>query len=213
MLIEIPGEETRVKADLLATRLRESLSDLKVRITRPTRMAELRITGLDDSIGQADVAVAIGKLGDASWLDVKTGEIRRTQRGMGTMWARCPLEAAIKVAEHGRITVGWSSARVELLKRRPLQCFRCLALGHVRTKCPSLVDRSQACHNCGVEGHVARNCRAPLNCPVCVERGFDSKHRAGSDGCRPVPPNRISPVRVDQAERRTAYVGPHSNDL
>jgi len=91
---------------LLANRLRETLADLKVRVSRPSRMTELRIVGLDDSITQADVALAIGKIGDASWLDVKISNIRRTGRGMGAMWARCPLEAAIKVAERGRITVG-----------------------------------------------------------------------------------------------------------
>jgi len=150
------------------------------------------------------VALAIGKIGGASWLDIKVGEVRRTQRGMGMVWVCCPLEAAIKVAECGRLAVGWSSARVELLKRRPLQCFKCLAVGHVRNRCPSQADRSSACHNCGLDGHVARSCRDPLRCPVCVERSLDAAHRAGSEGCRPVPPGRFSPTRAGSAERRAA---------
>jgi len=150
-----------------------------VRVTRPVRMGELRISGLDDSITKTDVALAIGTIWNTSWMEVKTGEIRRTQRGMGVLWVRCPLDAAIKVTEAGRITVDWSSARVELLKRRPLQCFRCLAIGHVRTQCPSAIDRSAACHNCGKDGHRARECRDRSNCPVCAERGLDAAHRAG----------------------------------
>jgi len=186
MLIEIPGEGTKEKADELAARLKTALADMDVRVTRPMRVAELKISGLDDSINKTDVAIALGEAGETSWLQIKVGDIRRTPRGLGIMWARCPLEAAIKVAEVGRLTVGWSSARVELLKRRPLQCYRCLAVGHVRTRCPGLINRSGACHNCGREGHKARECRLVARCPVCEERGLDTGHRAGAEGCRPV---------------------------
>jgi len=114
---------------------------------------------------------------------------------------RCPLEAAIRVAEQGRLAVE-SSAPVELLRRRPLQCFRCLAVRHVRTRCPSQIDRSGACHNCGHDAHVARTCRVPSNCPVCSERGLDAAHRAGSKGCRLVPPGRFSPTRGRKMGKR-----------
>jgi len=85
MLIEIPGEGTKEKADELANRLKTALSDMNVRVTRPMRLAELRISGLDDSISKTDVAIAICEAGGTSWLQIKMGEIRRTQRGMGIM--------------------------------------------------------------------------------------------------------------------------------
>jgi len=69
---------------------------MEVRVTRPIRMAELKISGLDDFITKTDVALAIGTVRNTSWMEVKTSEITRTQRGMGILWARCPLEAAIK---------------------------------------------------------------------------------------------------------------------
>jgi len=116
MVIEIPGEDTKQKANELARRLTSALSDLNVRVARPVRTAELRVSGLNDSISREDVALALGEIGGTSWLEIRTVEIRRNQRGMGVMWASCPLEAAIKVAEAGRVTVGWSSARMELLK-------------------------------------------------------------------------------------------------
>jgi len=195
MLIEIPGEGTKEKSDELATRLKVALADLNVRVTRLMRLAELKISGLVDSITKTDVAIALGEAGETSWLQIKVGEIRRTQRGLDIMWARCPLEAAIKVAEIGRLMIGWSSARVELLKRRPLQCYRCLAVGHVKTRCPGLVDRSMACHNCGRDGHKARECRLAARCPVCEERGLDASHRAGAEGCRPVVGGRPPPPK------------------
>jgi len=204
VVIEIPGEDNKQKADELARRLDSALSDLNVRVARPVRMTELRVSGLDDSISREDVALALGEVGGASWLEIKTGEIRRNQRGMGAMWASCPLETTIKVAGAGRIAVGWSSARVELLRRRPLRCFRCLAAGHVRTRCPSAVDRSMACHNCGQVGHLLRECRSAPKCPACEERGLDIGHRIGGEHCRPIPPGRSPAIREGAAERRTA---------
>jgi len=83
---------------------------MNVRVTRPVRLAELRISGLDDSISRADMALAIEEAGGASWLDIKTGEIRRNQRRMGAMWASCPLDAAIRCdrswAVKGRLVFG-----------------------------------------------------------------------------------------------------------
>jgi len=88
------------------------------------------------------------------------------------------------MAEAGWLTVGWSLTRVELLRRRPLLCYCCLAVDHVRTRCPGLVDRSMACHNCGKDGHKTRKCRLAARCPVCEERGLEAGHRAGAQGCR-----------------------------
>jgi len=112
---------------------------------------------------------------------------------MRILWAHCPLEATIKVAEAGRLIVGWSSARVELLRRRPLQCFRCLAVRHVRTRCPNIIDRSAVCYNCGKDGHMARDCRAVPSCPICADY-------------RPVPPGRPL-TREEKTERRSVSVG------
>jgi len=86
VLIEIPSEKTKDKADELAKRLQLTLADIEVKVTRPMRMGKIRISGLDDSfITSVDVALAIGKVGNVSWLDIKTSEIRCTQRGMGTL--------------------------------------------------------------------------------------------------------------------------------
>lgn len=43
MLLEVPGEGSAAKADLLAARLREALADTGARIARPVKCEELRI--------------------------------------------------------------------------------------------------------------------------------------------------------------------------
>jgi len=156
-----------------------------------------------------DVALAIGETGGSSWLEVKVGEIRRTQRGtVGVLWARCPLEAAIKVAEAGRLMVGWFSARVELLRRRYrlLQCFRCLAVGHVRNRCPRSIEEQlvtivvakvtwRGNVGLGPDARFAKNGDWML---VIVR---------GREGCRPVVPVRSPQSRAESAVRRPAGPG------
>jgi len=68
------------KADLLANKIKEELADLNVRVTRPVRTGELRISGLNDSVTGPDVALVIGKEGGTFWIDVKTGKIRLTRK-------------------------------------------------------------------------------------------------------------------------------------
>ncbi|KYN06984.1 hypothetical protein ALC62_02060 [Cyphomyrmex costatus] len=80
----------------------------------------------------------------------------------------------------GRIRVGWVSARVQFLPVRPLQCFKCMELGHVRVSCTSAVVRSGACYTSGATGHFASSCVEPLRCPACAESGLFAAHRIDS---------------------------------
>lgn len=159
-----------------------------VRVSRPVKLAEMRIKGFDESVKAEEIANELAKVGGCGPNDITVGRLRMAQRGLGVAWVRCPLTAANKVADLGRITVEWSQCRAELLDVRPLQCFRCLEKGHVREKCSSLIDRSDCCYNCGGKGHRAKDCREPPRCPICKDLGRPANHRVGSAKC--TPPNR-----------------------
>ncbi|XP_011707939.1 PREDICTED: uncharacterized protein LOC105462786 [Wasmannia auropunctata] len=185
VVIELPGEDSSPAADVLASRLRETLHDTGVKIGRPMLRGDLRLSGIDASVQPNELAEAVANTGGCNVENVKMGSFRITRNGMRTVWLQCPLWAATKLAELGNLRVGWSTSRVELLKQRPLQCFKCFAVGHVRDRCPSKVDRSGNCFNCGESGHVARNCGKPPSCSVCKERNLRHDHRAGLDVCQP----------------------------
>jgi len=53
-----------------------------------------------------------------------------TRNGLDIVVVSCPLETALKLMEEDKLQVGWSLARVEMLRRRSFQCFKYLALGH-----------------------------------------------------------------------------------
>lgn len=116
--------------------------------------------------------------------DVKSSEIRWMRNGLGTAWVKCPLEAANKIVEHGKLKVGWTIARVELFKNRPLQCFNCWAFGHVGYACTSSANRKNHCYFCGNKGHASRVCMAEKpDCLLCRENKLKSNHRLGSVMC------------------------------
>ncbi|XP_073949067.1 uncharacterized protein [Choristoneura fumiferana] len=184
-IMEIPGTTSGDKADALAKKLVEVTDPTVVRVSRPIKCAELRISGLDESVLSTDVVTAVAHVGGCAEAEIRPGEIIYGRSGLGTVWLRCPVPAAKKVVEAGRLLVGWVSAQVKLLDARPLRCFRCLEVGHVKAKCKAAVDRSLLCYRCGCPGHVASACAAAPHCVLCAEAGLAANHKVGSKACNP----------------------------
>lgn len=182
ILIEIQGSDGAVKADTLASKLTEAVGD-QVVVARPVTRAELRFIGLDDSVTPEEIQDLVAEAGDCSPQDVKVGQMREMPNGLNTAWVLCPLAAALKVAKKEKVRIGWTTARVVLLRKRPTQCFKCWRFGHVRFACSYPEDRSAACFNCGRTGHSSRTCGLPPHCVLCHEAGRDSGHRLGSTQC------------------------------
>ncbi|KAL0839977.1 hypothetical protein ABMA28_015304 [Loxostege sticticalis] len=138
-LLEIPGASSGDKADAFAAKLREVLPADQVRVSRPTVTADVRVSGLDDSVTKVEVADAVLKATGCSADAVRVGEIRQTYTGGATI-VRVPVAVAKTLAK-GRLLVGWVSAQVKVLARKPLKCYRCLEAGHVSAQCTCETDR------------------------------------------------------------------------
>lgn len=183
-MLQVSGAARQERADKLAAKLREVLKPEDARVSRPTVTAELRVEGLDDSVTPEEVVAAIARNGGCPPDNVVAGEIRSGVDGLGTVWVRCPVAAANKAADGGRLLVGWVSARVKLLPKRAVQCFRCLEKGHVRAQCTAQIDRSELCFRCGRPGHRAAQCSGAPNCSLCAAAGKRSEHRLGGKACK-----------------------------
>lgn len=182
LLIEVSGENSKEKAEELVTQLRTMLKDSAV-VSCPTKKRELRVIGFDESVTAEEIIETLCRIGGCYTVDIKTGPIRTMANGLGMVWAQLPAVAAAKVAEEGRIRIGWTVARVELLKVRPLQCYRCWTFGHVQSTCRSIVNRRGACFKCGQQGHVASTCKNATHCAVCHDSGLEASHRLGGPQC------------------------------
>lgn len=183
-IIEIPGKTSGAAADRLAEKLRGLVGDV-ADISRPTKMAEVKVSGLDESASPEAVKAIIVEKGGCSAEQVKPGTIRFSNSGSGAIIVRCPVTAARAIVAAGRIQVGWSLATVEALEALPLRCFKCMAIGHTRALCPSPVDRSNLCYRCGKEGHISRECAAEPWCSVCSSARRPEGHIMGGPACNP----------------------------
>ncbi|XP_072755734.1 uncharacterized protein [Anoplolepis gracilipes] len=103
------------------------------------------------------------------------------------MWIKLSLAAAIEVSKIGKLRLGWTIARAELLNAKLLQCYRCWSFGHVQARCTSQTDRRDLCFRCGAEGHRAAECGNQLRCVLCDSVGKDAVHRIGAVNCGSVP--------------------------
>lgn len=205
ILVEIMGPDGKDKANALATRLKEVLTEVDAVVSRPTVKGELRIIGIDDSVICEEVREAVASIGGCDLEEIRTGDMREMPNGLYTIWVQCPLAAAIRVGKEGRIRIGWTIARAELLRARPLQCYRCWEYGHVKSRCRSSNDRSAACYRCGGSGHMARQCTTVPRCVVCHDKGRDGKHRMGSAACA------VGKKGIGKPARRTGTTDPINN--
>ncbi|XP_045457909.1 uncharacterized protein LOC123668161 [Melitaea cinxia] len=194
-MLEIPGSDKEEKADRLASRLREALSDVAT-VVRPVKTAQVRISGLDRPRRCASRAWMTRPL-PRGWRRRSrrrhrptsarsVGAIRSGFGGMGSTVVTCPVSVAKALTEGGRLLIGWSSVRVSALEALPMRCFKCMGLGHTRPKCPASVDRGDLCFKCGNAGHKVASCpeKTP-RCVVCAEGGKPSGHIMCGRRCRP----------------------------
>lgn len=203
-IIEILGVNAAEKADKLAEKLSLVLGP-EVTISRPCLKGEIRIVGLDDTVSPEEVIAVISELGGCLNTDIKVGSIRMMANGLGVVWAQCPLAAANRVSAKNKIRIGWTTARVELLPARLVQCFRCWKFGHTKYNCGSQTDLSNKCFRCGESGHAARHCEASPKCVVCETEKLDSAHRYGSINCS-FKPGPSATNMINPSNRRTEEV-------
>lgn len=96
----------------------------------------------------------------------------------------------------------WASIRLKTLVPWPLQCYRCLEIGHVRMKYSGHADRSGRCFCSKKLGHKALSCvvDAP-KCPVCTDYVWPPNYWLGNKiRCHP------KKKKGDEVQPRSAII-------
>lgn len=143
------------------------------------------------------------EMGECEYDEISIGDIRPMRLFM--TWARCPLTAAVKIANNGKLKIGWSIVRAELLEARPKQCYKCWEFGHTKGVYKSEIDRSALCFKCGKADHSYRECSNELHCIICVQEGIEANHRIGSFRCKASKKftnNNVGNPRSNKTQRR-----------
>lgn len=183
-LIEIPGAGNDRVADELAAKIEGIIGDVAT-VHRPTKTADLRVTGFDESVTAEDVRTAVVLKTGCAADQVKVGPIRLLPNGSGSVLMRCPVTTAGTLVKAGKILVGWSAAHIKALDPQPMRCYRCMGTGHTRALCPSPVDRGDLCFRCSKPGHRASQCEAEPFCSVCKAAKRPAGHVMGGHACAP----------------------------
>ena len=103
--------DTEKAADGLAARLR-SLGDERVTISRPERMASIKITNVDITLSDEELAEEISRMSGCPTDKISAKIMRGPQYKIGLAWIRCPAKFAADMAEMGMVTVGWTQGPV-----------------------------------------------------------------------------------------------------
>lgn len=140
IIIEVPGPQGKQLVDSLRNNLDAAIGD-DAKVYNPIATRELRLRGIEPFTTQEEILMELEAIGGLPRRDFKVSDIVSMKDGMGMTWITCPLQAAVKIAEKGVLTLGWTRVKIDLLKKRPIQCYKCWRYGHVRTGCRSDIDR------------------------------------------------------------------------
>ncbi|XP_050493834.1 uncharacterized protein LOC126875153 [Bombus huntii] len=192
LLFEIPGQDARSEASRLAERMAATLKDLPAKVTVRRRTAELRVTGLEDSVTPEEVAAAVAEAGDCQADKVNVGVIRSAPRGLESVWLRCPLTAARKISR-GR--GAWSRVTCAgIAHRRPT--------GALVPMCPVCADLGMpASHHMGSPAckPPARKRRTAQEAKTISGNGGDAAKRKET-----IPPS-TDPMRDRREDREGGH--------
>lgn len=186
LVMEISGGDAASKADRLAAKITEVMTDENVRIVRPSKRISIKIIGFDEATNKEELIEEMVKICECEKQNMRISEVRRTTRGIGFAWITCSLDVAIKLLETNKARIGWTMVRFEMANSRPMRCFKCLEAGHSKYNCRSAIDRSGNCFNCGEMGHTANNCVNRPSCMICIQYNKPHRHRMGGNECHPI---------------------------
>ncbi|XP_020292077.1 uncharacterized protein LOC109858840 [Pseudomyrmex gracilis] len=132
MLLQVPGPGETEKASKALERVEG------VRFTRPVKHAEVRVRDVVPPLIPKDIGAALAAAGGCQPGEIRTGLVRSSPTGYGTLWTRLPLRAARKVVEGKRIEVRWFSLPVEALEAQRKKYRQFLVMPSLPT--PMLIE-------------------------------------------------------------------------
>lgn len=181
LILDKASKENTAK---FCTAIKSSLGE-EAAIESRVQQVTLEIKDLDETITKEEIVEALQR--DLNKTDVKIDAIKTIRKAYGgtqTALVNLPVETAKKLAEIGKLRIGWVVCRVRELII-PTKCYRCWHYGHLAKNCKSDVDRSTSCIKCGKQGHKADKCNSKPHCILCSESKGEkaSEHIAGSSRC------------------------------
>ncbi|VVC42054.1 Zinc finger, CCHC-type [Cinara cedri] len=155
--------KTAEEAEKLSGRLQSAVGEM-AKIGRPVRTTPVLIANVPDWMedGEVEDHIRATDLGVAG-VSVR---IRENVGGGKVALLDVPMDVASRLAEVGKVKIGWSLCRVRLLERRKPLCHRCQKPGHFKAECAE-PEAVKQCYRCRRSGHLIKDCpgRPPVDRP------------------------------------------------
>jgi len=101
VIIEIVGPEGAVKANTLASRLRNIIGDSAV-VSRPVVKADLKISDFDESVLKDEIITVLTESGECLASDIRVGSFRPMRNGLTMTWVQCPSLGSVENLAKGK---------------------------------------------------------------------------------------------------------------
>jgi hypothetical protein len=82
------------------------LDPTTVKVAAPTRRAELRVVGIDVSMGKEELRQTLASAAGCGIAEVQVGEIGTSRDGLGSAYVKCPVAGAHKIARAEYVALG-----------------------------------------------------------------------------------------------------------
>lgn len=157
LIIEVRGDSSKVEA-VRNEISRSAGSEVEVKTLQQKSLLEIR--DLDQWTISEEVVDAVATATGVGREAIKVMSVRKRFDGTKTALVLVPTTSLRNVLASGRIRIGMVSCRARVSDQKT-RCFRCLSFGHLSKACDE-PDRALCFRRCGVAGHKAAGCSAPL---------------------------------------------------
>jgi len=151
ILLKVKDEQ---EAERLMVALNSAVSQM-ASVRKPCRTTPILILDLAEWHNLQDVSEAVTAA--VPELAGAKRTIRVNPGGGRVGHLDAPLLEAVRLAEMGKLDVGWSRCRVKLLEAKEQICYRCQRRGHFAAGC-SAEEVRKKCFRCNSAEHLASAC-------------------------------------------------------
>lgn len=129
------------------------------------RTARIYLARLDPTTTDQEILTGINRKLGVDTTSTRSIFTRDNGNGTKAVCLELPKTQADRLVKEGKLQIGWTESRVRLFVNNT-SCYRCGNAGHIAVDCRKPVN---VCFQCGEPGHVQKDCQTPFGQETTME--------------------------------------------